>query len=276
MGTYRVTEARWAKNLHTRSKDGTEASMERFRDKVALVTGAASGIGRATAERLAAEGARVFITDVNEVGLAETLAAVRERGGEAVAEWCDVSQADAARRSVQSCLEHFGAIDVLANIAGVGRFQHTLEVSVEEWTRTIAVNLSGTFFMCQAALPALLDRRGAIVNMASSAGLIGQAYSAAYCASKGGVVQLTKALAVEFARRGVRVNCVCPGGIDTPFLAGFRPPPGAEIDLITRLKLVDEKAPPEAVAAAVAYLASDEARYVNGAVLSVDAGLVIS
>jgi meso-butanediol dehydrogenase/(S,S)-butanediol dehydrogenase/diacetyl reductase len=250
--------------------------MQRFVDKVALVTGAASGIGRATAVRLASEGARVFCTDVNEVGLAETLASIRELGGEAHGEWCDVSDPSAARRSVASCLDRYAALDVLANIAGVGHFQHTLEVTVEEWNRTLAVNLSGVFFMCQAALPALLDRRGAIVNMASSAGLIGQAYSAAYCASKGGVVQLTKALAVEFARRGVRVNCVCPGGIDTPMLAGFRPPTGADLALIQRLKLIDERGEPEAVAAAVAYLASDEARYVNGAVLSVDAGLVAS
>lgn len=250
--------------------------MNRFVGKVALITGAASGIGRATAMRLASEGARVFCTDVNEVGLAETVAAIREGGNEAVGEWCDVSQVDAVRRSVRLALDHFGALDVLANIAGVGRFQHTLDVTVDDWNRTLAINLSGTFFMCQAALPALLDRRGAIVNLASSAGLIGQAYSAAYCASKGGVVQLTKALAVEFARRGVRVNCVCPGGIDTPLLAGFRPPPGAELDLVARLKLVEERGDPAAVAAAVAYLASDEARYVNGAVLSVDAGLVVS
>ncbi len=250
--------------------------MQRFTGKVALITGAGSGIGRATAVRLASEGAQVFCTDVNEVGLAETLAEIRETGGEATAEWCDVSQVEAAKRSVARCLDRYGGLDVLANIAGIGRFQHTLEVSVDEWNRTLAVNLSGTFFMCQAALPALLERRGAIVNMASSAGLIGQAYSAAYCASKGGVVQLTKALAVEFARRGLRVNCVCPGGIDTPLLSGFRPPEGADLALIQRLKLVDERGDPKAVAAAVAYLASEEARYVNGAVLSVDAGLVVS
>jgi meso-butanediol dehydrogenase/(S,S)-butanediol dehydrogenase/diacetyl reductase len=250
--------------------------MQRFTDKVALVTGAASGIGRATAQRLAQEGARVLCTDVNENGLSETTGAIKQSGGLAAAHRCDVSDPAACSASVAAAVKEFGRLDVLANVAGIGRFQHTAEVSADEWNRTIAINLSGVFFMCQAALPHLLEQRGAIVNIASSAGLIGQAYSAAYCASKGGVVQLTKALAVEFARKGLRVNCVCPGGIMTPLLGGFRPPPGAEIDLVTRLKLVDEKAEPSEVAAAVAYLASEEARYVNGAVLSIDAGMVVS
>lgn len=250
--------------------------MNRFTGKVALVTGAASGIGRATAQRLAAEGAHVLCTDVNQGGLDETVAAIKQAGGTAAARLCDVSDAAASQASVAAAVEQFGQLDILANVAGIGRFQHTAEVSPEEWTRTIAINLSGTFYMSQAALPHLLARKGVIVNIASSAGLIGQAYSAAYCASKGGVVQLTKALAVEYARKGLRVNCVCPGGITTPLLSGFRPPAGAEIDLVTRLKLVDERAEPSEVAGAVAYLASDEARYVNGAVLSIDAGMVVS
>lgn len=250
--------------------------MRRFEGKAALVTGAASGIGRATAQRLASEGASVLCCDVNEAGLQETLRSIVTDSGRADAQICDVSDVSAVHAAVDAAVQRYGRVDVLCNIAGIGRFQHTAEVSPEEWGRTIAINLSGTFFMCQAALPHLLERRGVIVNIASSAGLIGQAYSAAYCASKGGVVQLTKALAVEFARKGLRVNCVCPGGIQTPLLGGFRPPPGAEIDLVTRLKLVDEKADPSEVAGAVAYLASDEARYVNGAVLSIDAGMVVS
>lgn len=250
--------------------------MQRFEEKIALVTGAASGIGRATAQRLASEGARVMCTDVNQTGVDETVAAITRARGVAMGRSCDVSDPTACQASVAAAVERFGALNILCNIAGIGRFQHSAEVSAEEWHRTIAVNLSGTFFMCQAALPHLLASRGVIINMASSAGLIGQAYSAAYCASKGGVVQLTKALAVEFARKGLRVSCICPGGISTPLLGGFRPPAGAEIDLVTRLKLVDERADPAEVAGAVAYLASDEARYVNGAVLSIDAGMVVS
>ncbi|MBI3782910.1 MAG: SDR family oxidoreductase [Deltaproteobacteria bacterium] len=249
--------------------------MRRFDGKVALVTGAASGIGRATAQRLVSEGASVLCCDVNEAGLQETLQSLAVEG-RASAQICDVSDVAAARTAVAAAVQRYGGLDVLCNVAGIGRFQHTAEVTPEEWGRTLAINLSGTFYLCQAALPHLLERRGAIVNIASSAGLIGQAYSAAYCASKGGVVQLTKALAVEFARKGLRVNCVCPGGIMTPLLGGFRPPPGAEIDLVTRLKLVEEKAEPSEVAGAVAYLASEEARYVNGAVLSIDAGMVVS
>jgi len=250
--------------------------MRRFEKKVALVTGAASGIGRATAQRLAAEGAAVLCCDVNEAGLQETLQSFAVENKRASGQTCDVSDVAAVRLAVGQAVQRYGRLDVLCNVAGIGRFQHTAEVTPDEWNRTLAINLSGTFYFCQAALPHLLEQRGAIVNIASSAGLIGQAYSAAYCASKGGVVQLTKALAVEFARKGLRVNCVCPGGIMTPLLGGFRPPAGAEIDLVTRLKLVDEKADPSEVAGAVAYLASDEARYVNGAVLSIDAGMVVS
>ena len=250
--------------------------MRRFEGKVALVTGAASGIGRATALRLATEGARVMCADISDAGLQETVAAIQESGGETRAQRCDVSDHAAAAATVAHSVETYGGLDVLCNIAGMGTFQHTAAVTPEQWNRVLAVNLSGTFFMSQAALPHLLERRGAIVNMASSAGVIGQAYCAAYCASKGGVVLLTKAMAVEFARRGLRVNCVCPGGIDTPLAAGFKPPEGADMELIRRLALVSQKATPAEVAAAVAYLASDEARYVNGAALSIDGGMVVS
>jgi meso-butanediol dehydrogenase/(S,S)-butanediol dehydrogenase/diacetyl reductase len=246
--------------------------MRRFEGKVALVTGAASGIGRATALRLATEGARVMCADISDAGLQETLAAIQESGGETRARRCDVSDHAAAAATVAHSVETYGGLDVLCNIAGMGTFQHTAAVTPEQWNRVLAVNLSGTFFMSQAALPHLLERHGNIVNMASSAGIIGQAYCAAYCASKGGVVLLTKAMAVEFARRGLRVNCICPGGVDTPLSAGFKPPEGADMELIRRLALVSHKADPSEVAAAVAYLASDEARYVTGIAFAVDCG----
>ncbi len=250
--------------------------MRRFDGRVALVTGAASGIGQATALRLAQEGARILCADVNERGLGETVAMIQRQGAQAVGRGCDVSDPAAGSAAVAETVAVFGGLDVLCNIAGVGAFQHTAEVTPEQWNRVLAVNLSGTFFMSQAALPHLLARHGAIVNMASSAGLIGQAYCAAYCASKGGVVALTRALAVEFVRRGVRVNCICPGGVDTAFTAGFAPPAGADMDLIRRLALVAEKATPPDIAGAVAYLASDEARHINGAALSIDDGMVAS
>lgn len=250
--------------------------MRRFEGKVALVTGAASGIGHATVLRLAGEGAAVMATDVNDAGLQELVAASAATGGKLATQSCDVSDFSQAQAAVEAAVATFGGLDVLCNIAGIGTFMNTSEVTPEQWGRVIGVNLTGTFFMSQAALPHLLERRGAIVNMGSTASLIGQAYSAAYCASKGGVLQLTKSMAVEFARQGLRVNCLCPGGVTTPLAAGFRPPAGADIDLIRRLVLVAEKCQPGEIAAAVAYLASEEARYVNGAFLSIDGGLVAS
>jgi NAD(P)-dependent dehydrogenase (short-subunit alcohol dehydrogenase family) len=250
--------------------------MRRFDGKVALVTGAASGIGRATAVRLAEEGARVFCGDVAEAGLAETVAAIRAAGGEATSQRLDVSSHEAARSAVAAAVAEYGGLDVLCNIAGVGSFQHTTDVTPEEWTRVVGVNLNGTFFMSQAAIPALLERKGNIVNLASSAGLIGQAYNAAYCASKGGVVLLTKSLGVEYARRGLRVNCLCPGGVDTPFTKAFGLPQGADVELIQRLTLVPKLAGSADIAAAVAFVASQEGRFINAAAIPIDLGMTAS
>jgi meso-butanediol dehydrogenase / (S,S)-butanediol dehydrogenase / diacetyl reductase len=250
--------------------------MRRFEDRVALVTGAASGIGRATAQRLASEGAAVFCADVDEAGLADTLAKIGAARGRSASRIVDVADPAAARGAVAAAVDRFGGLDVLCNIAGVGSFQHTSDVTPEEWQRVVGINLSGTFYMSQAALPHLLERRGNIVNLASTAGLIGQAYNAAYCASKGGVVLLTKSLGVEFARHGLRVNCLCPGGVDTPFTKAFGVPEGADVELIGRLTLVRKLASPEDIAAAVAFIASDEARFINAAALPVDAGMTAS
>lgn len=246
----------------------------RFAGKAALVTGAASGIGRAAAERLAADGARVLCADVNAAGVKETAAAIQTAGGEAVARVCDVADPAACRSAVAAALEAFGRLDVLCNVAGVGISAHATEIGIEQWQRVIAINLSGTFFTCQAAIPHLLETKGNIVNTASAAGLMGIAYTSAYAASKGGVVMLTKALAVEYGRRDLRVNCVCPGGVDTPLAQGFLPPEDPDPFLLQRMQLVPRLAEPWEIAAAIAYLASDEARYVNGAAFSIDGGQV--
>ncbi len=247
---------------------------KRFSDKCALVTGAASGIGRAVAERLAAEGARVLCADLNEAAVKESAAAIQSAGGDAVAWVCDVSEPEACRSAVAAAVEAFGRLDVLCNVAGIAINEHATDVSVDQWNRVIAVNLSGTFFTCQAAIPHLLETRGNIVNTASSAGLVGVAYTSAYAASKGGVVTLTRELAVEYGRRGIRVNCVCPGGVDTPMSRGFVPPEGADPHLLQRMMLSPRLAKPPEIAAAMAYLASDEAGYVNGAAFSIDGGQV--
>lgn len=248
--------------------------MQRFVGKAALVTGAAAGIGRATAERLAAEGARVACADLDEAGARATADAIRAAGGTAWAIACDVSDPGACAAAVEASARELGRLDVLCNVAGIGAQGHATDLTPEQWNRVLGVNLSGTFFMCRAAIPSLLATGGSIVNMASSAGLVGVAYSAAYCASKGGVVLLTRALAVEFSQRGLRVNCVCPGGVDTALTRGVRFPADAERRLLGRMQLAPRIALPEEVAGAVAYLASDEARYVNGAALAIDGGQV--
>lgn len=247
--------------------------MERFDGKHALVTGAASGIGRATALRLAAEGARVFCADIDEGKLKDTAEAIRSAGGQASTGKLDVSDAESCRACVEAALEQSGRLDVLCNVAGIGIYSHATELSQEQWQRVIGVNLSGTFYMSQLAIPHLIESGGNIVNVASTAGLVGVAYAAAYCASKGGVVLLTRSLAVELAHRGIRVNCVCPGGVDTPLIRDFRLPEGAKLELFQRMQsLGPPLAKPEEIAASIAYLASDEARFINGTALAIDGG----
>lgn len=246
---------------------------QRFKDRVVFVTGAASGIGRATAERFAAEGARVMCTDIQAEALAETVSAIEAAGGTAAATACDVSDAASTTAAVDGCAERFGGIDVVCNVAGVGGFVHTHEETPERWALVLGVNLTGAFNVSRAALPYLLKAEaGNIVNVASTAGLMGQAYCAAYCASKFGVVGLTKAMAVEYAKQGLRVNAVAPGGVQTAILAGFAPPKNADTKLIDRLSLVERFSEPGEIAATIAFLASDAVPSVNGSVISVDTG----
>ena len=247
--------------------------MERFADKVVLITGGASGIGRASAERFAEEGARVACTDVNVEGLAETVAQIEKLGGQALAIESDAADAGSARAAVATCVEKLGKPNILCNVAGVGGFARTEDLTLERWELILGVNLSGTFFMSQACIPYLLECQGNIVNVASLAGLIGQAYSAAYCASKWGVVGLTKALAVEYVKQGLRVNCVCPGGVATPILGNFVPPENADQELVGRLALMRGLIKPEEIAETIAYLASDAARSVTGVALPIDKGV---
>lgn len=244
--------------------------MRRFENRVALVTGAASGIGRASVLRLAEEGARVLCADVQAEALEATVKAVEERGSEALACLCDVSDRAQVDAAVGAALEHFGALHVLCNIAGILRFEHTHEVALEDWNRILAVNLTGTFHTCQAALPHLLATRGAIVNTASTAALAGAAWTAAYSASKGGVLSFTRTLAIEYGKQGLRANAVCPGSIQTPMHQAFRIPEGADPKLVYRMMPLDEHRGPETVASTVAFLASDDAAHVNGVALRVD------
>jgi meso-butanediol dehydrogenase/(S,S)-butanediol dehydrogenase/diacetyl reductase len=243
---------------------------QRFAERAVLLTGAASGIGRASALRLASEGARIFACDVDKHKLDETVASIAAAGGTAVAHPLDVSDAAACRDAVAAAANRFGKLDVLCNIAGVMCWGHATEISEAEWNRVVAVNLSGVFFLCQAAIPHLLETRGVIVNMASAAGIKGQAYTLPYSATKAAVVSLTKCLALEYGKRGLRAVAVAPGGVKTPLTAQTKFPQGADMTLIHKMMSLVPLAEPEEIAAAVAYLASDEARFVNGAVLSID------
>ncbi len=249
--------------------------MKRFANKIAVVTGAGSGVGRATCARLAQEGAAVACLDLDQVAAEKTAANVRAAGGQARAYQVDVAQPDSVRTAVDAAAKDLGRPSVLVNSAGIGKFARTHEMPFDDWARIIAVNLTGTFLVSQAVLRHMLEGGGTIVNVASNAGLMGQPYSAAYCASKGGVVNLTRALADEYIRRGIRVNAVAPGGINTPLQKAFRLPDGAEFNEIAKLISPLGNSEPEEIAGVIAFVASEEARYMTGTIVSIDGGLTI-
>jgi meso-butanediol dehydrogenase/(S,S)-butanediol dehydrogenase/diacetyl reductase len=248
--------------------------MKRFQGRTVLITGAGSGIGRATAERFGSEGAAVVCVDLNEKGVEDTAAAIRNAGGEALALTCDVSQPAQVDETFRRALERYKRLDVLANVAGVGGFRRLTETSIEDWNRVIGVNLTGTFLTCQRAMPHILESKGAIINTASVAGLKSHPFSAAYCASKGGVVTMTKALAVEYGRKGVRINCLCPGGVETPMIGQFQLPEGANPAVLQRIMPLGRMGQPQEIAGAIVFLASEDASYMNGSVVVVDGGMI--
>jgi NAD(P)-dependent dehydrogenase (short-subunit alcohol dehydrogenase family) len=244
--------------------------MERFRGKVALITGAASGIGRATAERLSAEGASLFLVDLAKPGLEETVK--RCEGGSVESMPCDVAREEQVEAAVARCVERFGRLDVLVNVAGILLLEHTHETSLAQWQKILDVNLTGTFLFCKAALPHLLASRGNIVNTSSTSALAGMPYGAAYGASKGGVLALTRALAVEYGGRGVRVNAIAPGSIKTPMGSGSNLPKDVNWELLKRAMPLDKPRGPEVVASVVALLASEDGAHVNGESIRMDGG----
>lgn len=246
--------------------------MKKFEDRIVLVTGAASGIGRATAERLAEDGASVACVDLDRAGAESTARALEARGSAAIGLAADIGDPAAVRAAVDATIARFGRLNALCNVAGILRADHTHELSLADWNRIITTNLTGTFLMCQAAIPHLLKTRGAIVNTSSTAALGGHPWMAAYAASKGGVLSLTRSLALEYAAQGLRVNAVCPGAIATPMHAQFKMPRGADANLLRRAMPLVEYAQPEHAAAAIVFLISDDAHYVNGADLRVDGG----
>lgn len=246
-------------------------------DKTLLVTGAASGIGRAVAETGAREGARVVVSDVDETGGAETVAHIEGAGGAACFVRADVTRNDEVAALVASAITAFGRLDAAVNNAGISVGDGPLhETSLENWERTLAVNLTGVFLCLKHEIPPMQAQgSGAIVNLSSGAGLIATPTMAAYCASKHGVLGLTKTAALENARTGVRVNAVLPGSVDTPALRAETAGNPVIEKMVLRSQPGGKLGTPEEIAEAVVWLCSDRASFVTGSSMLVDGGAVM-
>lgn len=246
--------------------------MKRFEGKVILVTGAASGIGEAAAYRLAEEGGSIFCTDINESGLNSVVEAIASRGSKAVARRLDISSEADVNACVADCIAQFGRLDAVVNMAGILRFDNCHELALSDWQRVIDVNLTGTFLLCKAVLPELLKTGGNIVNAASTASLSGLPWGTAYGASKGAVLAMTRTIAVEYAKRGVRANCVCPGDISTNMAANVTFPADADMNLLGRISSLSGPKEPKVVAGVIAMLASEDGAHITGEHIRVDGG----
>ncbi|HZV75318.1 MAG TPA: SDR family oxidoreductase [Conexibacter sp.] len=239
----------------------------RLAGRRALVTGAGSGIGAAVAVRLAVEGATVIAADLDTERAAMTAAAIPERIASVQIDVRD-------ERSVAEAIAGAGALDVLVNVAGIGSTTTAVETPIDVWDAVMDVNARGTFLCCKHALPGMIERgAGAIVNVASIAGLVGLRRRAAYCASKGAVIALTRALAVDHVAEGVRVNCVCPGTVDSPWVRRLVAEAGESLDALRARQPMGRLGTPREVADAVLYLAEDASAFSTGSVLTLDGGL---
>ncbi len=246
--------------------------------RTVLITGAAKGIGLATAQQFAKAGAAVALVDRDRQAVADAAADIEREGGRCVAVAADVSSSADVARAVERCVSTFGSLDVLINNAGIHFARAIDEYTDEEWDRVLAVNLKGPFHVVRAALPALRQSKGTIVFVASMTALVGQDRGAAYVASKGALVSLTKALAIELAPDGIRVNCVCPAGVDTPLMrewAATLPDPAAVLRGQAEMHLTNRLATPDEIAATILFLASPAASFITGVALPVEGGATL-
>jgi NAD(P)-dependent dehydrogenase (short-subunit alcohol dehydrogenase family) len=249
-----------------------------FTGRVAIVTGAAKGIGYATAEQFAAAGAKVALIDVSRGEVERAATQIDPKGERTLPLVADVARRDQVQEAVDACVNAFGGIDVVVNNAGIHFARAVDEYTDEEWDRILAVNLKGAFHTVRSSLPALRRSKGSIVSVSSMAGVVGQAKGAAYVASKGALVAMTKGLALELGGDGIRVNCVCPAGVDTPLMRGWAatlPDPEAVLRGQAAMHLLNRMATPDEIARTILFLASPAAAFITGIALEVEGGATL-
>jgi len=244
-----------------------------FAGKSILVTGAASGLGRAAGIRFAREGGQVCLVDLNARGLEETSQQICDAGGQCTTFAGDLGDPQACSRAVAAAIDEFGQLDVLCNIAGILRFHALEKVTPEDWNRLFSANVTGPFFMMQAAMPHLVKTQGNVVNVVSTAAFLGQAYTAPYGATKSALLSLTKSLAMEFMHQPVRINALAPGGMLTEMVQTLEFPDDADQSLIQRYIGLRPPSQPEDIVEPLLFLASDRARSVHGACYNADSGI---
>jgi 2-hydroxycyclohexanecarboxyl-CoA dehydrogenase len=251
--------------------------MERFKDKVAIITGGAQGIGEAIARKLAAEGATVAILDIQHDRARLVADNISSEGGNAIAVSMDITDSPNVRNAVKEVEKRFGRVDILVNNAGWDKAAPFIELAEELWDKVIAINLRGPITVTRAVLDGMISRNyGRIVSIASDAGRVGSSGESVYSACKGGIIAFTKTLARELVRYNILVNCVCPGPTETPLIGGMREESPKLVEALQRAVPMRRLGNPEEIAAAVAFLASDEASYITGQTLSVSGGLTMA